>query len=122
MRLGMPKMNDEKEFKEFLKLLQFPEGKEKELQDYIITIMGKAEKEGVALSFDYLAKPTNSPNPCLSHDGTLYLDTEKLRLVFEEWKENVKYVKTEAAQLALEKYRILHDSAAHPLHDPPKNV
>lgn len=110
-------MKDEKEFKEFIRLFQFPEGKEKELQDYIVTIMGKAEASGKAMSFDYLSKDTNSPNPCLGHDGKLYLDTGMLREVFDEWKANVKYVKTEAAMLALERRLTLHDMAAYPLRD-----
>lgn len=108
-------MKDEKEFTEFLGYLQFPEGKEKELKDYIVTIMSKAEKDGKPMEFDFLAKGSSMPNPCVGHDGRLVLDTAKLRLVFEDWKANVRYVKSEAANLALERFLIIHDIAASPL-------
>ena len=92
-------MENEKEFKEYIKLFPFPEGKEKELQDYIVAIMTKSEKDKKTYDFDYLGKDDNLPNPCVGHDGKLCINTASMRLMFEEFKQSVKYVKTEVAQL-----------------------
>lgn len=108
-----------KKIKEFLSQFQFADDDKKKSESikYILDTLSEAEKTNKVLDFTKLEDVEYSPNPMLDRKGKLLFNTRTFMIMYNEYVEKVKYVKTEIANIVRENYVIMRDISNKPRKD-----